>query len=59
MALTPQQAKDNENLRTKSKRLMQMRKDGYMNNRLGMIIDGTARDYSKISGEKKELEKMG
>ena len=32
---------------------MQMRKDGYMNNRLGMIIDGTARDYGKIQKEKK------
>ena len=56
---TPQQAKENENLRTKAKRLMKMRKDGYMNNRLGMIIDGTARDYGKIAKEKKELEKIG
>ena len=56
---SPKDAKENPNLRAKAKRLMQMRKDGYMNNRLGMIIDGTARDFSKIAGEKKELEKMG
>ena len=56
---SPKDAKENPNLRAKAKRLMQMRKDGYMNNRLGMIIDGTARDYSKIHREKKELEKVG
>ena len=50
---------DNPNLRTYTKHLTQMRKQGYMNGRLGMIIDGTARDVSKIAKEKKELEKLG
>ena len=50
---------DNPNLRSYTKRLTAMRKKGYMDNRLGMIIDGTARDYSKIAGEKKELEAIG
>ena len=30
-----------------------------MKGRLGMIIDGTARDVSKIKKEKRELEKIG
>ena len=51
---SPEDAKEDPNLRAKAKYLSQLRKDGYMNNRLGMIIDGTARDYSKIAGEKKE-----
>ena len=56
---SPEDAKENPNLRAKAKYLSQLRKDGYMNNRLGMIIDGTARDYGKIAGEKKELESLG
>ncbi len=56
---SPEDAKENPNLRAKSKYLSQLRKDGYMKNRLGMIIDGTARDYSKIQKEKKELESIG
>ena len=50
---------DNPNLRSFTKQLTKMRKQGYMNNRLGMIIDGTARDFKKIANEKKELEQLG
>jgi len=56
---SPEDAKKNPNLRAMTKKYTLMRKMGYMNNRLGMIIDGTARDFSKIADEKKELEKMG
>ena len=56
---SPEDAKKNPNLRAMTKKYTLMRKGGYMNNRLGMIIDGTARDYKKIADEKKELEKMG
>ena len=50
---------DNPNLRTYTKHLTNMRKKGYMEGRLGMIIDGTARDVQKIAKEKKELEAIG
>ena len=56
---SPEDAKENPNLRAMTKKYTMMRKAGYMNTRLGMIIDGTARDYRKIADEKKELEKMG
>jgi len=56
---SPEDAKENPNLRAMTKKYTLMRKMGYMNNRLGMIIDGTARDYGKIAQEKKELESMG
>ena len=56
---SPEDAKKNPNLRAMTKKYTLMRKMGYMNNRLGMIIDGTARDFNKIAEEKKELEKMG
>ena len=54
-----EEAKENPNLRAMTKKYTLMRKAGYMNNRLGMIIDGTARDFKKIAEEKRELEKMG
>ena len=56
---SPEDAKKNPNLRAMSKKLTAMRKKGYMEGRLGMIIDGTARDVSKIAREKRELEKIG
>ena len=56
---SPEDEKKNPNLRAMTKKYTQMRKEGYMNSRLGMIIDGTARDFSKMAKEKKELEKIG
>ena len=50
---------DKPNLRSFTKQLTALRRSGYENNRLGMIIDGTARDFGKIAKEKKKLEKLG
>ncbi len=46
-------------LRTKAKQLTKQRRKLYMQGRLGMIIDGTGHDYSKLKKEKEELEKLG
>jgi len=35
------------------------RKDNYIQGRLGLILDGTARDLSKIAASKHELENLG
>ena len=35
------------------------RKEKYMEGRLGMIIDGTGHNYTKLKKEKQELESMG
>ena len=50
---------DNPNLRSYTKQLTALRRSGYEKNRLGMIIDGTARDFNKIAKEKQQLEKLG
>ena len=52
---------DSENMtvRKKAKLLTKARKEQYMNGRLGMIIDGTGHDYSKLSKEKLQLEQLG
>ena len=46
-------------LRKKAKLMTKDRQKQYMNSRLGMIIDGTGHNYSKIAKEKKTLEKLG
>ena len=46
-------------VRKKAKLLTKARKEQYMNGRLGMIIDGTGHDYSKLSKEKIQLEQLG
>ena len=46
-------------VRKKAKLLTKARKEQYMNGRLGMIIDGTGHDYSKVSKEKQQLEELG
>ena len=52
---------DSENMtvRKKAKLLTKARREQYMNGRLGMIIDGTGHDYSKLSKEKLQLEQLG
>ena len=49
----------NMTVRKKAKLLTKARKEQYMNGRLGMIIDGTGHDYSKLSKEKQQLEELG
>ena len=45
--------------REKAKRLTDLRKKNYLAGRLGLIIDGTAKDVEKISRQKNELEALG
>ena len=46
-------------VRKKAKLLTKARKEQYMDGRLGMIVDGTGHDYSKLSKEKIQLEQLG
>ena len=46
-------------IRKKSKLLTKARQKQYTDGRLGMIIDGTGHDYSKLSSEKLKLEQLG
>ena len=50
---------DTASLRSYAKVLTKQRRKQYEEGRLGMIIDGTARDYGRLVKEKKQLEKLG
>ena len=50
----PEKEKEKEmNLDKKAKITTQARTDLYLQGRLGLIMDGTARDYNKISGQQR------
>ena len=46
-------------VRKKAKLMTKDRKKNYMEGRLGMIIDGTGHNYTKLKKEKQELESLG
>ena len=48
-----------QSLRDRAKFVTAKRKSGFLDGRLGLVIDGTGRDYEKISKQKRELEKLG
>jgi|TARA_B100000282_G_scaffold166359_1_gene120493 cytidylate kinase len=46
-------------IRDKSKVLTKKRKEGYLEGRLGLVIDGTGHDYEKIAYQARQLEELG
>ena len=52
-------SKGGSGLRDMAQDLKDQRQKGYMNGKLGMVIDSTGSDFSKVKRQKKELEKQG
>jgi len=48
-----------QQVRGKAKALTAMQQAGYMRGRLGLVVDGTGKDYDKIKKQKVKLEAMG
>ena len=53
------EAEPRDVVRGKAKELTSKSKGNYLDGRLGLVIDGTGRDYDKVSKEKKQLENIG
>ena len=53
------QAAKRDERRAAAKEVTQKRKDNYIEGRLGMVIDGTGKDYSKISSQASQLKAIG
>jgi len=53
------QGKARDALRTKAKVVTAKRKDNYLEGRLGLVIDGTGKDFNKISSQAAGLRQLG
>ena len=54
-----QQEPERDKLRDTAKRITKLRQKNYIEGRLGLIIDGTGKDYNKIEGQMRELQQLG
>ena len=57
--LSPEQHQEKEKLRHRARDLMYTQMDQYMQNRLGLVIDGTGRNYYLIEEQEEALKKLG
>ena len=53
------QKSERDKLRTKAKEVTRKRQDNYIEGRLGMVIDGTGKDYGKITTQASGLKQLG
>ena len=53
------QQEPRDKLRDRAKVVTQKKQDNYVDGRLGLIIDGTGRDYDRIAGQSNELKRLG
>ena len=56
---TKAQEKRRDELRDVAKRITKTREKNYVDGRLGLIIDGTGKDYDKIEKQMRELQQLG
>lgn len=59
IGITEEQSKKKDEIRKKAKDITKRMKDKYVNNRIGVVIDGTGKDYNKIKSQKEFLEDLG
>ncbi len=50
---------EGQEIRGKAKKITAKRKSNFLDGRLGLIIDGTGKDYEKISSQAASLQKLG
>lgn len=55
----PDKWQDAMQIRTRAKRMTKNMQDMYIDGRLGMIIDGTGKNYKKIEGQVERLRSLG
>lgn len=53
------QKSERDIVRSKAKAVTAKRKDNYLEGRLGLVIDGTGKDYGKISSQAAGLKQLG
>tara|TARA_Y100001972_G_scaffold70496_1_gene85824 strand:+ start:1147 stop:1812 length:666 start_codon:yes stop_codon:yes gene_type:complete len=59
LKMPPEEEEPRDVARARAKEITSKRKANYVEGRLGLIIDGTGREYDKISKQARELEGLG
>ena len=59
MKMPPEEWEENQRERERAKKVTKLRRDNYVEGRIGMVIDGTGAKYDKIRSQKAELESLG
>ena len=57
--MPPEQDEPRDVARDRAKEITKKRRDNYVEGRLGLIIDGTGKDFNKIAYQARELEGFG
>ena len=59
LKMPPEEKEPRDVARKRAKALTKARKEGYLEGRIGLIIDGTGKDYDKIASQSKDLKQLG
>ena len=59
LKMPPEEEEPRDVVRGRAKALTKSRRDSYVEGRLGLIIDGTGKDYEKIAYQARELQQLG
>ena len=59
LKMPPEEEESREKVRVRAKEITAKRQTNYIEGRLGLIIDGTGREYDRISKQARELEGLG
>ena len=59
LKMPPEEKEPRDVARKRAKAITKARKEGYLEGRIGLIIDGTGKDYDKIASQSKELRQLG
>ena len=59
LKMPPEEKEPRDAVRSRAKEITKSRRDNYVEGRIGLIIDGTGRDYDKIASQSKDLRQLG
>ena len=59
LKMPPEEEAPRDVVRQRAKAITKSRRDNYVEGRIGLIIDGTGKDYEKIASQSKDLRQLG
>ena len=59
LKMPPEEKEPRDMVRSRAKEITKSRRDNYVEGRIGLIIDGTGKDYDKIASQSKDLRQLG